>query len=73
MHQTTAMYATDVRNRLMLLSEERFLAHEHGLDDDRAYMADLNHEIETCREAYIGAAVTEIALLRSELDGANIG
>ena len=31
------------------------------------------HEIEAARHAYIGAAVTEIATLRAELDGPQVG
>ena len=67
------MYATDVRHHLMLLAEERVLAFENGLGTDPAYMADLEHEIATTRETYIGAAVTEIAMLQSELNGRNHG
>lgn len=67
------MYATDIRNHLMLLAEERVLAHENGLGTDPAYMADLEGEIATTRETYIGAAVTEIAALRAELSGKNEG
>jgi hypothetical protein len=63
------MYATEVRQRLMLLGEERVLAHEAGLDHDRAYMADLDDEIATYRSAYMGAVITEIAMLRARLDG----
>lgn len=64
-----SMYATEVRQHLMLLGEERVLAHEAGLDHDRAYMADLDDEIATYRSAYMGAVVTEIAMLRARLDG----
>ena len=67
------MYATEVRNQLMLLGEERVLAHEVGLDLDRAYMADLEGEIAQTRNAYVGAAVTEIAMLRARLDGPLVG
>ncbi|HWH92522.1 MAG TPA: hypothetical protein VNT03_01565 [Baekduia sp.] len=67
--QIPTMYATEVRQRLMLLGEERVLAHEAGLDHDRAYMADLDDEIKTYRSAFVGAAVTEIAMLRARLDG----
>jgi hypothetical protein len=63
------MYATEVRQHLLLLGEERVLAHEAGLDHDRAYMADLEDEIATYRSAYMGAVVTEIAMLRARLDG----
>jgi hypothetical protein len=70
---STTMHATEVRQHLMLLHEERVLAHEAGLDHDRAYMADLDDEIAAYRAAYVGAAVTEIALLRASLDGRNQG
>jgi uncharacterized protein YihD (DUF1040 family) len=63
------MYATEVRQHLMLLGEERVLAHEAGLDHDRAYMSDLEDEIAIYRSAYAGAAVTEIAMLRARIDG----
>jgi len=67
--ENQTMYATEVRQHLMLLGEERVLAHEAGLDHDRAYMADLEDEIVQYRSAYIGAAVTEIAMLRARIDG----
>lgn len=67
------MNATDVRSHLMLLHEERVLAREQGLASDRAYMADLDEEIAACRSAYIGAAVTELAVLRAELGERNVG
>jgi hypothetical protein len=65
--QIPTMYATEVRQHLMLLGEERVLAHEAGLDHDRAYMADLEDEIATYRSAYMGAVVNEIAMLRARL------
>jgi hypothetical protein len=67
------MYASEVRTHLMLLGEERVLAHEAGLDHDLAYMADLDGEIAQTRSAYVGAAVTEIAMLRARLDGPLVG
>jgi hypothetical protein len=67
--QIPTMYATEVRHHLLLLGEERVLAHEAGLDHDRAYMADLENEIATYRSAYTGAVITEIAMLRARLDG----
>jgi len=60
--------ASDIRQHLRLLAEERVLASEHGLTSDRAYMADLDDEIETTRTAFVGQAVTEIACLRAALD-----
>jgi hypothetical protein len=71
--EITTMYATEVRQHLMLLGEERVLAHEAGLDHDCSYMADLEDEIATYRSAYMGAVVTEIAMLRARLDGPNQG
>jgi hypothetical protein len=68
-----SMYATEVRQHLMLLGEERVLAHEAGLDHDRAYMADLEDEITAYRSAYMGAVVTEIAMLRARIDRPNYG
>jgi hypothetical protein len=68
-----AMYAAEARQRLLLLGEERVLAHEVGLDHDAAYMADLDDEIEQYRSAYTGAAVTEIAMLRARIDGPLVG
>ena len=65
--------ATDVKRHLDLLHEERLLAVEVGLAADGAYMADLEDEITSCRAAYIGAAVTEIATMRAELSGPLVG
>jgi hypothetical protein len=71
--EITTMYATEVRQHLLLLGEERVLAHEVGLDHDRSYMSDLEDEIATYRSAYMGAVVTEIAMLRARIDGPNQG
>jgi hypothetical protein len=65
--------ATDVKRHLDLLHEERLLAVEVGLAADGAYMADLEDEIASCRAAYVGAAVTEIATMRAELSGPLVG
>jgi hypothetical protein len=67
MPSTVTLTASDMRSHLMLLHEERVLAREQGLSSDAAYMADLDEEIVACRNAYVGAAVTEIAVLRAEL------
>jgi hypothetical protein len=61
--------AADIRRHLSILAEERVLAHECGLDHDRAYMADLESEIAATRAAFIGEAVTEIASLRATFTG----
>jgi hypothetical protein len=60
---------TDIHQRLEELQSERMLASLIGLSTDQAYMADLRTEIDATRDAYVGAAVTEIASLRAELSG----
>ena len=64
---------TDIHQRLEELESERMLASLVGLSADPAYMSDLRNEIDATRDAYVGAAVTEIASLRAELDGPLFG
>jgi hypothetical protein len=61
---------TALRTELGRLTAERLEAVEAGLGANAAYMAGLEADIATTREAYIGAAVTEIATLRGQLTGA---
>jgi len=63
----------ELRVRLDELLAERRLASGEGLAADGAYMADLEHEIAEVCAAYVGAAVTEIAVLRGELFGPQVG
>ncbi len=67
------MTTTELRNQLKALQAERAAALEWGLADVPAYINDLDGEIEMWRAAYIGAAVTEIASLRSALSGPQVG
>jgi hypothetical protein len=67
------MFATEIHIQLKGLQAERALASIEGLASDAAYMADLDEEIAATRSAYIGAAVTEIASLRGELYGRQLG
>lgn len=67
------MTTTELRNQLKALEAERAAALEWGLADVPAYINDLDGEIEMWRAAYIGAAVTEIASLRSALSGPQVG
>jgi hypothetical protein len=67
------MTALDARRHLTQLEAERALAQSSELAGVDAYMADLEEEIESWRQVYIGAAVTEIASLRAELFGAQVG
>jgi hypothetical protein len=61
--------ASSVRQHLQVLEAERATAHLAGLNSHPGYMEDLQAEIEGYRIAYVGVAVTEIAMLRGELFG----
>jgi hypothetical protein len=66
---TATKPAPEIAERLRLLYVERALAERAGLGDNRPYMDDLEQEISGWRDAYVGAAVTEIAVLRAALGG----
>ena len=57
----------DLGTRLRELEAERALAGLVGLDGNASYMTDLRDEITTCRAAFVGAAVTDVAVLRARL------
>jgi hypothetical protein len=65
--------AIDIQDHLRELHAERALALITGLGADDAYMADLDDEISATRSAYMCTAVTEIAWLRAELSGPQVG
>ena len=67
------MYACEIRAQLDRLHLERLEAEATGLISCAAYMADLEDEIAECRAAYVGAAVTEIAIVRAELSEQLVG
>jgi hypothetical protein len=67
------MSAIEIQDHLHQLRAERALALIEGLEVNHAYMADLDDEIAAARSAYVGAAVTEIAVLRAELSGPQVG
>ena len=67
------MTATDARIQLQRLQVERVEAVEVGLGENAAYMVSLETEIASSREAYIGLAITEMATLRAQLSGAQLG
>ena len=67
------MSAIEIQDHLQQLHAERALALIEGLEEHAAYMADLDDEITATRVAYVGAAVTEIASLRAELSGPQLG
>jgi hypothetical protein len=61
--------AVKLQADLRLLYAERALAGLEGLGSDPSYMADLLDDIDSLKNAYVGAVVTEIATLRGELGG----
>ena len=67
------MFATEMHIHLQGLQAERALASIEGLTSNSAYLADLDQEIAVTRSAYVGAAVTEIATLRAQLSGPQVG
>ena len=67
------MDTLELRTQLKALEAERAAAAEWGLAGVPAYINDLDGEIEKWRAAYVGAAVTEIASLRSALSGPQVG
>lgn len=67
------MSAYEMQFQLKHLQAERALASLEGLTTDPLYMADLEEEIATAHSAYVVAAVTEIASLRGELSGPQVG
>ena len=64
------MTAADARNRLHRLEAERVDAIEAGLGENAAQ---LQHDLAASRAAYIGLAITEIATLRAQLGGPQVG
>jgi hypothetical protein len=67
------MTATDARNRLQRLQAERLDAVEAGLGSNALYMTDLQNDIVASQVAYVSLAVTEIATLRAQLGGPQVG
>jgi hypothetical protein len=65
--------AFDLQVRLGELQAERMFASSHGLTANATYMADLDNEIKEVTAAYTEAAVTEMATLRGQLFGPQIG
>jgi hypothetical protein len=67
------MNAVELREHLELLGAEKASAALEGLDNDGLYLADLLDEIARTRVALVGAAVTDIASLRGQLSGPQVG
>jgi hypothetical protein len=67
------MTTLELRDYLTELQAERSLALVSGLAEVESYMADLDQELETCRELFTASAVTAIAALRGKLFGRRFG
>jgi hypothetical protein len=67
------MSTHELHSQLLALRAERAAAALAGLDRHSGYLDDLTRETEATRRAYVGAAVTEIASLRSGLSGPLLG
>jgi hypothetical protein len=67
------MTATEARTQLNRLEAERLDAVEAGLGGNALYMNDLHNDIAASRALYVGLAVTEIAVLRAQLDAPLVG
>lgn len=65
------MTAADARRHLDRLLAERHLALATG--STTVSLKDLDADLESSRDAYVGLAVTEIATLRAALDGPLLG
>ena len=59
--------AAEILSRLRARGAERFEAEQIGLMRCDGYRRDLQAELDGCHAALVGAAVTEIAVLRAEL------
>ena len=71
--QVVAMTAVEAREYIGELEAERAAAIASDVIGIELYRRDLEAEIEVWRRYFVTAAVTEIATLRAELDGANAG
>ena len=63
------MTAQDMRANVDDLVDERLQARTTGLRNNDFHMEALERELIAARDAYVGFAVTEIAILRSRLEG----
>ena len=67
------MTAVDLRLQLHRLMAERLDAADAGLAANATYMADLERDVVGTTQAYVGLAVTDLAVLRADLSGRQFG
>lgn len=65
--------AAEARENVHKLEAERSIAALTGVSEIPSYMADLEEELEHWRDVYVILAVTEIATLRGQLFGVQVG
>jgi hypothetical protein len=65
--------AVEARAYAAEVEAERALAVRAGVAEIDSYMHDLAYELDVWRHHYVTAAVTEIATLRAELSGRQVG
>jgi|Tabmets5t2r1_1033131.scaffolds.fasta_scaffold454131_1 hypothetical protein len=67
------MSPSEIRARLMELATERLRAECIGPRADGPYMANLEEKTLSHQAAHVRVAVTELAVLRGQLYGRNLG
>ena len=65
--------AAEARENVDKLQAERAIASLTGVDEIPSYMQDLEEELELWQDLYTTLAVTEIASLRGQLSGPQLG
>jgi polyhydroxyalkanoate synthesis regulator phasin len=71
--ESVTVTATEARDHVAELEAERALAEVTGIAEIHSYITDLEDELEVWRQLYVISAVTEIATLRGELSGVQVG
>ena len=64
-----AVSAASARAHVTELEAERALAEATGVAEIDSYLEDLEWELDAWRDLYVKSAVTEIAVLRAQLEG----
>ena len=67
------MSAHDMQVYLWQLTAERLDAADENFSADGLYMRELDDDLAAARDAFVGLAATEIATLRGELSGPQVG
>lgn len=71
--ESVTVTASQARDHVAELEAERALAEVTGVAEIHSYISDLEDELEVWRQLYVISAVTEIATLRGELSGVQVG